>query len=49
MKTLDEINDRYGRETLYPASQGVNKMRYNMNMLSPRYTTVWEDIIKVKI
>lgn len=49
LKTLDEINERYGRETLYPASQGVYKMRYNMNLLSPRYTTVWDDIIKVKI
>lgn len=49
MKALDEINERYGRETLYSASQGVYKMRYNMNMLSPRFTTIWDDIIKVKI
>lgn len=49
MKTLDEMNCRYGRDTLYPASQGVEKIKYNMNLLSPRYTTDWNDIIKVKI
>ena len=49
MRSLDEINIKYGRETLVTAAQGVDKIKYNMNNLSRRYTTSWEDIIKVKI
>ncbi|MDP3436029.1 MAG: Y-family DNA polymerase [Bacteroidales bacterium] len=49
MRSLDEINLKYGRDTLVTAAQGVDKIQYNMNNLSRRYTTFWEDIIKVKI
>ncbi len=49
MKSLDEINSKYGRDTLVTASQGVEKIKYNMNHLSGRFTTSWSDIIKVKI
>jgi DNA polymerase V len=49
MKSLDQINAKYGRDTLVTGSQGVDKIQYNMNFLSQRYTTCWDDIIKVKI
>lgn len=47
MKSLDDVNLKYGRDTLVTASQGVDKIKSNRNNLSPRYTTSWEDIIKV--
>ncbi|MDD3033253.1 MAG: Y-family DNA polymerase [Bacteroidales bacterium] len=49
MDTLDEINTRYGRNTLVTATQGVSKIKANSNHLSRRYTTCWDDIIEVKI
>lgn len=49
MKSLDDVNLKYGRDTLVTASQGIDKIKYNMNNLSPKYTTSWEDIIKVKV
>jgi len=49
MRSMDEINLKYGRDTLVTGTQGVEKIKYNMNNLSRRYTTSWEDIIKVKI
>jgi len=47
MKSLDDVNTKYGRDTLVTASQGIDKIKYNMNNLSPKYTTSWDDIIKV--
>ncbi|GAB1475075.1 Y-family DNA polymerase [Bacteroidota bacterium] len=49
MKSLDEINARYGRDTLFTAAQGVDRIKYNMNHLSGKYTTSWDDLIKVKV
>lgn len=49
MKTLDEVNNKYGRDTLVTATQGVEKIQYNRNYLSPCYTTKWSDLIKVKV
>ena len=49
MKSLDEINLRYGRDTLFTAAQGVERIKYNMNHLSGRFTTSWDEIIKVKV
>lgn len=47
MKSLDDVNLKYGQNTLVTASQGVDKIKYNRNNLSPKYTTNWDDIIKV--
>ncbi len=47
MRSLDDVNLKYGRDTLVAASQGIDQMQYNRNNLSPRYTTDWNDIIKV--
>jgi DNA polymerase V len=49
MQALDELNHKYGRDTLVTATQGVDKIRYNMKHLSPCYTTKWQDLIKVKV
>lgn len=49
MRSLDDVNLKYGRDTLVTASQGIDEIKYNRNNLSPRYTTSWSDIIKVKV
>jgi len=49
MKSLDEINSKYGRDTLFTAAQGVDRIRYNMNHLSGKYTTSWDELIVVKV
>jgi DNA polymerase V len=49
MKVLDSINKKYGRDTLRVAAQGV-KMNWWMRQLrlTPRYTTSWNELMKVK-
>lgn len=52
MKTLDEINSKYGRDTLKIAAQGSGKnkkWRLRQEKLSPSYTTDWDDIITVRV
>jgi DNA polymerase V len=45
MNVLDNINNRYGSDTLFHASQGVNqKWAMRREFLSPQYTTNWRDI-----
>ena len=48
MKCLDNINNRYGRNTLLFAAQG-NERKWAMRreFLSPHYTTRWADIPKI--
>ena len=48
MKSIDRINKSMGKETVFYAAQGV-KQDWNMrrNNLSPRYTTNWEELVKV--
>lgn len=48
MKTIDKINKIHGRETLRPAVAGTNKTWFMArNLLSPRYTTKWNELRKV--
>lgn len=49
MSALDNVNAKYGRNTLVTAAQGVEKVKAFSNHLSKRYTTSWDDIIEVKI
>jgi DNA polymerase V len=50
MKTLDEINRREGRDFVRVASQGYDrKWKLRQEKLSPRYTTNWDDFLKIKI
>jgi DNA polymerase V len=48
MKTMDKINKQHGRETIRPAIAGTNKTWFMArNLLSPRYTTKWNELRKV--
>jgi DNA polymerase V len=49
MTVMDEMNTRYGRHTVFTATEGVEKIRANQNFLSKRFTTSWDDIIEVKV
>jgi len=47
MDAVDEINDRFGRETVTFGSEGRRKdqsWRMERNRLSPHYTTSWHDL-----
>ncbi len=49
MQTVDQLNRRYGRDTVKIASSGVEgDWQMKRAKLSPRYTTCWKDIPKVK-
>ncbi|MFI3264597.1 MAG: Y-family DNA polymerase [Rikenellaceae bacterium] len=49
MKQLDSINSHYGKNSVRLGAQNntVNKVR--SEHLSPRYTTEWDDILKIKV
>ena len=48
-KIADELNSRYGRDKLKLAVQGNNKdWKLKQEKLSPRYTTRWDELLKVK-
>ncbi|MEH6454140.1 MAG: DUF4113 domain-containing protein, partial [Psychromonas sp.] len=45
MNVLDTINHKYGSNTLFHASQGINpQWAMRRAFLSPQYTTNWQDI-----
>ncbi|WP_029408262.1 Y-family DNA polymerase [Thiomicrorhabdus sp. Milos-T2] len=48
MKALDNINQKMGKNTLQLASSGLQKNRWQMNrnLMSKRYTTRWEELLK---
>ena len=50
MNTLDEINHRFGRQTLRSASSGLQPARWHMkqNHLSPNFTTCWQDLPRIR-
>ena len=48
MKLLDNINHKYGSDTLHYASQGLDeKWSMRREFLTPQYTTSWGDIPKI--
>lgn len=56
MQTIDTINQKMGRATIKLASEGVQKhrgldikqpWRMKQEMMSPRYTTSWDDLLEV--
>ena len=52
MQTIDQLNARMGRQTLFFGSCGIHKQQTwtrKAQWCSPKYTTRWEDILKVKI
>jgi DNA polymerase V len=56
MQTIDSINQKMGRATIKLASEGVQKhkqaqikqpWRMKQEMMSPRYTTDWGELLQV--
>jgi len=48
MQAVDKLNNRWGRDTIKFAASGINghwKMR--REMCSPKYTTVWDELLEV--
>jgi hypothetical protein len=49
MDVLDHLNAKDGRGTLYFAGQGIQQQwQMKHEMLSPRYTTRYTDLLRVK-
>lgn len=49
MEVLDHLNAKEGKETLYFAGQGIlQQWAMKREMLSPRYTTRYTDLLRVK-
>lgn len=49
IKYLDELNIKFGKDTVKLAIQGNSKnWKLKQEKLSPRYTTRWADLLKVK-
>ena len=50
MQTIDHLNRQMGRHTIQLASNGLNKNQWQMNrkLMSPRYTTRWEDLLTIQ-
>lgn len=50
MSVLDALNSRYGRDTLRSAAQGYKReWKLRQEKLSPKYTTDWNDLLKIKL
>jgi DNA polymerase V len=49
MSAMDDLNKRYGKHYIKTAAEGTEGFKSNRNLLSPKYTTDWNDIIKVKV
>jgi DNA polymerase V len=49
LHTLDDLNQRYGRDTLFLAAQGFDqKWAMRRDFLSPQYTTKWHSLPQIK-
>jgi DNA polymerase V len=50
MGVVDRLNHKYGSNTVYLASEGVDfNWRMKQEQRSPRYTTSWEELLEVKL
>ena len=49
MQAIDRLNNTMGRGTIVSATAGFKEVKFAHNHQSPRYTTQWKDIIKVKV
>lgn len=48
-EAVDKINAKFGRGTLFTLSEGIEKpWQMRRDMLSPGYTTNWDQLLKVK-
>ncbi|NBI54204.1 Y-family DNA polymerase [Photobacterium alginatilyticum] len=49
MKMVDDLNHRYGSNTMFLAAQGTEqKWAMRRKLLTPQYTTQWDDIPRIK-
>ena len=49
MSALDAINARFGRGAVHLAAEGIQQpWKMRRGKLSPRYTTCWEELARVK-
>ena len=49
MQTLDKINHRFGKGTLYSAAEGIQKKwAMQQNFRSDSYTTHWQELPKIR-
>ncbi len=50
MQTLDIINDRMGRQSVFLAAEGIHQpWRINAERKSARFTTQWQDILTIQV
>lgn len=50
MRILDHTNNKYGKNALKLAAQGISKpWQMKSRMSSPRYTTCWDEILLIRI
>jgi DNA polymerase V len=49
MRTVDNLNGRFGRDTVSFAAAGRRRRPWKLRreFLSPRYTTNWDDLLRV--
>jgi DNA polymerase V len=49
-KTIDSLNDRYGRDTAFFAAQGIHRnWQTKRGFCSPCYTTRWDELLTIDI
>ena len=48
MQSIDSLNSCFGESTVQVASHAGYKLDSNKSHMSPRYTTDWDEILKVK-
>ena len=49
-RVMDALNTRYGDRTVFLGSAGIRqKWSMRRQFTSPRYTTDWNEILKIKI
>ena len=49
MDVLDSVNKTHGKGTIVVAAQGTDHFRMNREHLSPRYTTNWDELLKIRL
>lgn len=49
MKAVDSLNASYGHAKIVTAAEGFERFKMNRNHLSHKYTTDWDEIIRVKV
>jgi DNA polymerase V len=49
MMVLDKLNQRYGRDTIFVAAQGIyHQWAMRREFLTPQYTTSWTSLPYIK-